>query len=185
MLGNKGLKMIKPTKYSAEDLAGLEWKLDDFIKRESILAPQSALTYKNNRGETSVRFTDHTKTLARDTDSDQETDIGMNLAHIHLLADRIAFPKESGMSNLTEQELMELDGQIFVNKQLTEEEYLYYYEERNIRIGTQKEDATDTISTVTGSITVELMDEQEVSSVDNSPFDITRTGSVVYSAGIL
>ncbi|KAL3573142.1 hypothetical protein D5086_027046 [Populus alba] len=29
------------------------------------------------------------------------------------------------------------------------------------------------------------MDEQEVSSVDNSPFDITRTGSVVYSAGNL
>lgn len=59
----------------------------------------------------------------------------MNLAHIHLVTDRIAFPKESGMTNLTEQELMELDGQIFINKQLTEEEYLYYYE-RNIRIGT-------------------------------------------------
>ena len=29
------------------------------------------------------------------------------------------------------------------------------------------------------------MDEQEVSSVDNSPFDITRRGSVVYSAGNL
>lgn len=106
MLGNKGLKMIKPTKYSAEDLAGLEWKLDDFIKRESILAPQSPLTYKNNRGETSVRFTDYTKTLARDIDSDQETDIEMNLAHIHLVTGRIAFPKESGMTNLTEQELM-------------------------------------------------------------------------------
>lgn len=79
---------------------------------------------------------------------------------------------------------MELDEQIFINKQLTEEEYLYYYEERNIRIGTQK-DVTHTISTVTGSLTVELMDEQEVSSVDNSPFDITRTGSVVYSAGNL
>lgn len=31
---------------------------------------------------------------------------------------------------------MELDEQIFINKQLTEEEYLYYYEERNLRIGT-------------------------------------------------
>lgn len=60
----------------------------------------------------------------------------MNLAHIHLVTDRIAFRKESGMTNLTEQELMELDGQIFINKQLTEEEYLYYYEERNLRIGT-------------------------------------------------
>jgi len=57
LMGNKGIRLIKPLKYSPDDLAGLEWSSDSFTK-ESVLVPETANMYTNSKGETCIRFTE-------------------------------------------------------------------------------------------------------------------------------
>lgn len=45
MMGSKGIKMIRPLKFSAEELAGLEWNLEKFVERNSVLVPKEQSSY--------------------------------------------------------------------------------------------------------------------------------------------
>ncbi|KAG5576620.1 hypothetical protein H5410_056754 [Solanum commersonii] len=58
VMGNKGIKLIKPIKINPEEYAGLEWNLEQFHKKK-VLTPESHLMYTNTKGETSIRFTDY------------------------------------------------------------------------------------------------------------------------------
>lgn len=64
-MGNKGIKLVKPIKINLEKNAGLDWKLDDFMKRESFI-PDANLMYINSKGEPSIRFTDYNYVTHRD-----------------------------------------------------------------------------------------------------------------------
>jgi len=58
VMGNKGIKLIKPIKINPEEYAGLEWNLEQFNKKK-VLIPESHLMYTNTKGETSIRFTNY------------------------------------------------------------------------------------------------------------------------------
>ncbi|KAG5632428.1 hypothetical protein H5410_004145 [Solanum commersonii] len=58
VMGNKGIKLIKPIKINPEEYAGLEWNLENLNKKK-VLTPDSHLMYTNTKGETSIRFTDY------------------------------------------------------------------------------------------------------------------------------
>lgn len=52
-MGNKGIKLVKPIKINPEEYAVLDWKLDDFKKRKSLI-PDAHLMYINSKGEPSI-----------------------------------------------------------------------------------------------------------------------------------
>ncbi|KAG5632774.1 hypothetical protein H5410_004491 [Solanum commersonii] len=58
VMGNKGIKLIKPIKIDPQDYARLEWNLEQFNKKK-VLTPESHLMYTNTKGETSIRFTNY------------------------------------------------------------------------------------------------------------------------------
>ncbi|WMV43067.1 hypothetical protein MTR67_036452 [Solanum verrucosum] len=70
-MGNKGIKLMKPLKTSSEEDAGREWNLEKFCKKK-VLRPNDHLTYTNNKGETSIRFTDYIYTDQKEIDEDLE-----------------------------------------------------------------------------------------------------------------
>ena len=43
--------MVKPKAISTENLAGLEWNLEDFSKRIETTVPKSSLIYQNISGK--------------------------------------------------------------------------------------------------------------------------------------
>ncbi|MCF8704108.1 hypothetical protein L3055_11280, partial [Corynebacterium sp. MC-02] len=71
LMGNKGIRLIKPIKIDPEEYAGLEWNLEKFNKPKTY-SPETHLMYKNRRGETSIRFTDYSYT--RQIEEDEETE---------------------------------------------------------------------------------------------------------------
>ena len=74
VMGNKGIKLIKPIKINPEEYAGLEWNLEQFNKKK-ILKPESHLMYTNARGETSIRFTNYKYSNHTDFEDEIEDEI--------------------------------------------------------------------------------------------------------------
>lgn len=91
---------------------------------------------RSHKGHTSLRFTDYVPQNKRNID-EIESDLETNLAEIELIdieKDKILYPKELEMV-LNKKELLELEEAHFRNKTIKEDEYLYYDNEKNIRIG--------------------------------------------------
>ncbi|KAG5616796.1 hypothetical protein H5410_016620, partial [Solanum commersonii] len=72
IMGNKGIKLIKPIKINSKEYAGLEWNLEQFNKNK-VLTPESHLMYTNTKGETSIRFTDYN--YANQTNLEEELEL--------------------------------------------------------------------------------------------------------------
>ena len=53
--------MVKPQEINAENLAGLEWNLEDFSKQTETIIPKSSLVYQNTLGKASIKFIDYKK----------------------------------------------------------------------------------------------------------------------------
>lgn len=60
LVGNKGIKLLKPFKFNLETLAGTEWNLDKFKKIDP-LVQQNNIMYTNQQGELSVRLTNYNR----------------------------------------------------------------------------------------------------------------------------
>jgi hypothetical protein len=194
LMGNRGIKLIKPLKYDPEELAGLEWNLDCFTKG-SILVPETDNMYTNSKGETSIRFADYNFRNPGDNDFDLEINEEENIQQNYYgeeIEDKILYPNELGMTDLSDKELLELEEHSFKIGQILDEEYLYYDEERNIRIGLITEE-TNNISHINQepldnigidsiiSEQVELMQEESSSS---TPFHkTTPMTDKIYNAG--
>ena len=69
VMGNKGIKLIKPIKINPEEYAGLEWKLGDFKEKEALI-PDAHLIYTNSKGEPSIRFTDYNYEAQKDLEEE-------------------------------------------------------------------------------------------------------------------
>ncbi|KAL2540109.1 hypothetical protein Adt_01087 [Abeliophyllum distichum] len=139
--------MVRPKEFSAEQLTGLEWDMDKFLEqKEKTIAPTEALTYKDIHGRTSLRFINYDH-VERQSDEDEESlnEPFIENVHIELIGedyDKVIYPKELGMI-LDKEELLRLEEQMYLKKQIQENEYLYYDSEQNIRIGTICEDLED------------------------------------------
>ena len=72
LLTNKGVGMVKPETLSTENLAGLEWDLEDFVKKTETVIPKSSLVYQNTLGKTSIRFIDYKKNDIQESEEYQE-----------------------------------------------------------------------------------------------------------------
>ena len=64
--------MVKPEALSTENLAGLEWDLEDFAKKTETVIPKSSLVYQNTLGKTSIRFIDYKKNDTQESEEYQE-----------------------------------------------------------------------------------------------------------------
>ena len=79
---------MNPLKINSEEYAGREWNLEKFCKKE-VLRPNDHLTYTNNKGETSIRFTDYKYTDQKEIEEDLEDSEstinmeGMNIQNIN------------------------------------------------------------------------------------------------------
>ena len=61
-IASKSIQMIDPVKINPEELAGLEWKLEDLHQDEkSTLVPKKSLIYEGLDGTQSLRFTHFVK----------------------------------------------------------------------------------------------------------------------------
>ena len=47
--------MVKQEALSTENLARIEWNLEDFAKRTEAVIPKSSLVYQNTLGKTSIK----------------------------------------------------------------------------------------------------------------------------------
>ena len=72
LLTTKRVGMVKPEALSTENLAGLEWDLEDFAKRTEKVIPKSSLVYQNTIGKTSIRFIDYKKNNIQESEEYQE-----------------------------------------------------------------------------------------------------------------
>ena len=72
LLTTKGVGMVKPKALSTENLAGLEWDLEDFAKKTETFIPKSSLVYQNTLGKTSIRFIDYKKNDIQESEEYQE-----------------------------------------------------------------------------------------------------------------
>ena len=64
--------MVKPEALSTENLAGLEWHLEDFAKKTEMVIPKSSLIYQNTLEKTSIRFIDYKKNDIQENEKYQE-----------------------------------------------------------------------------------------------------------------
>lgn len=114
--------------------------MDKFTEPTKALVFQDSLVYTYAKGRTSIRFTAYAEYAARDiadTDTESTTYPIIDFNNVNMaeeIKDKIIYPKELGMMDLSKKELLELEEDMYMNKQLTEEEYLYYDNEKNIRI---------------------------------------------------
>lgn len=65
--------------------------------------------------------------------------------------------------DLNPKELYALEIQMFRNKQIQEEEFLYYDEDRNIRIGIIQRDNTDDLDTTENQKLIHSLDQLDTS----------------------
>ncbi|WMV42473.1 hypothetical protein MTR67_035858 [Solanum verrucosum] len=78
---------MKPLKIDSEQYAGREWNLEKICKKE-VLRFNDHLTYTNNKGQTSIRFTDYRYTDQKEIDEDlddNETTINMEGMNIQII----------------------------------------------------------------------------------------------------
>ncbi|WMV40271.1 hypothetical protein MTR67_033656, partial [Solanum verrucosum] len=61
----------KPLKINSKEYACREWNLEKICKKR-VLRPNDHLTYTNNKGETSIRFSDYKYTDQKEIDEDLE-----------------------------------------------------------------------------------------------------------------
>ena len=64
--------MVIPEALSTENLAGLEWNLEDFAKKTETVVPKSSLVYQNTLGQTSIRFINYKKNDTQESEEYQE-----------------------------------------------------------------------------------------------------------------
>ncbi|KAK4717916.1 hypothetical protein R3W88_016254 [Solanum pinnatisectum] len=84
---NKGIKLMKPLKINLEEYSGREWNLEKFCEKE-VLRPNDHLTHTNNKGQTSIRFTDYKYSDQKEIDEDlddNETTINMEGMNIQII----------------------------------------------------------------------------------------------------
>ena len=67
LLTTKGVGMVKPETLSTENLAGLEWDLEDFAKKT-----ETVLSIPNTLGKTSIRFIYYKKNDTQESKEYQE-----------------------------------------------------------------------------------------------------------------
>ena len=188
LMGNQGIKMIKPMYIPSEENAGLEWNLEKFVQKR-VLVPESSLTYTNSRGEHTIRFTDyHYQNQNKDSEIESESNIETNLMnHAEI---KILFPKELEL-RLSEKELLELEDTLYLQKQIKEDEELIYDSDKNIIIQKIKlEQPSDHINPLQELNDIELeniinynLAGHEASS-SSTPFSrITQTAPVTLQGG--
>jgi hypothetical protein len=173
LMGNRGIKLLKPIYTSPEINSGREWNLDKFVEK-NILVPETSLSYTNSKGEHSIRFTNYhpQNNHVSEVESELNEEIEMSLMNYeftpidpyddmtwamwrrqevkrikfkkinnHVEAslankdedDRILYPCELGM-DLNKEELEELGNMLYLKKQLSEDEEIYYDNYKNIKI---------------------------------------------------
>ncbi|KAL2497116.1 hypothetical protein Adt_22666 [Abeliophyllum distichum] len=176
-MSSKGMYMVRPKEFSSEQLAGLEWDMDKFLEqKEKAIAPTEALTYKDIHGRTSLRFINYDH-VERQLEGDEEESLNepfIDNVHIELIGedyDKIIFPKELQMA-LDKKELLNLEEQMYLKKQIQENEYLYYDSEQNIRIGTIYEESDDNRSNISYDKNF-MEDTRSYKTIDDTPFDKT------------
>ncbi|KAL2486460.1 Uncharacterized protein Adt_31216 [Abeliophyllum distichum] len=180
--------MVRPKEFSVEQLAGLEWDMDKFLEqKEKTIAPTEALTYKDIRGRTSLRFLnyDHIEEQSeRDDEEESLSEPFRDNIHIELIGedyDRIIFPKELGLI-LDKEELLQLEEQMYLKKQIQDDGYLYYDLEQSIRVGTMSEDQ-DNQSDI-GYEKNFMEGTGSYKTIDDTPFDKTiKHESFLYGDG--
>ena len=70
-IASKSIHMINPEKIDPEELAGLEWKLDDLKEQENeILIPNRSVIYEDIDGSQSIRFIGFTKDTPKEIEDD-------------------------------------------------------------------------------------------------------------------
>ena len=84
LLTTKGVGMVKPEALSTENLAGLEWDLEDFSKKTETVIPKSSLVYQNTLGKTSIRFIDYKKNDIQESEEYQEELIEIKIDSVTL-----------------------------------------------------------------------------------------------------
>ncbi|KAL2486492.1 Uncharacterized protein Adt_31248 [Abeliophyllum distichum] len=166
--------MVRPKEFSAEQLAGLEWDMDKFLEqKQKTIAPTEALTYRDIHGRTSLRFLNYNHVEIQSEGNEEEESVSepfIDNVHIELTLenlDRIIFPKELGLI-LGKEELLQLEEQMYVTKQIQEHDYLYYDSEQNIRVGIIKEDQDNQ-----SEISYEKDFMESYKTIDDTPFDKT------------
>ena len=65
---SKGITFMSPLKISSEERAGEEWKISELIQSKTLTQPESYISYQNNKGNTSIRFTNYKSRTTEDLD---------------------------------------------------------------------------------------------------------------------
>ncbi|GJQ93599.1 hypothetical protein Tco_0004738 [Tanacetum coccineum] len=80
-IASKSIQMINPIKSDPEELAGLEWQLDNLKEKENeILVPKKSYIYEDTDGTQSLRFVDFKKEIPKE--EEEETDYNfMNIEY--------------------------------------------------------------------------------------------------------
>lgn len=87
VMGNKGIKLIKPIKINLEEYVGREWNLEKFNKPK-VFTPETHLLYTSSKGETLIRFTDYNYTSQRkldDNETESTIDVEQELMNVEIL----------------------------------------------------------------------------------------------------
>ncbi|XP_059631379.1 uncharacterized protein LOC132274189 [Cornus florida] len=145
LISTQGLEMCPPEAYSPTIHAGQEWEMSKFIKKAQVLQPTSTVMNTDRSGNMSVRFNGYSLQILTCDPVEQKEDEhppNRELVYIktepgtisRIVKDKILYPVEMGMTDLTPEELTELEDQCRSTGQLVAGQFLHYDLEKNIRI---------------------------------------------------
>nr|KAJ0203254.1 hypothetical protein LSAT_V11C500251700 [Lactuca sativa] len=82
-IASKSIKMIDPIKIDPEDLAALEWSLNDLKEQENeVLIPKKSYIYEGSDGIQSLRFLNFKKETVKQSDEEENTEYSfMNIEY--------------------------------------------------------------------------------------------------------
>ena len=154
--------MVKPEALSTENLAGLEWDLEDFAKRTEIVIPKSSLVYQNTLGKTSIRFIDYKKDDIQESEEYQEELIETKIDSVTLEGrdypiKRILY--EADELIVGEEDLLKIETLALRKGKIEEDERLIYDILGNIVVIELIEDDNETIESDND---LEMMEDEVV-----------------------
>ena len=173
LLTTKGVGTIKPEALSTENLAGLEWDLEDFAKKTETVIPKSSLVYQNTLGKTSIRFINYKKNDTQESEEYQEelTEIKIDFVTLEgkdYPIKRILYEADGVI--VGEEDLLKIETLALRKGEIEEEERLIYDNLRNIVVIELVEDDNETIESDND---LEMMDDEVSTATSPTPF--TRT----------
>jgi ribonuclease HI len=154
-IASKSIQMIDPIKIDPEELAGLEWQLDDLKEEENIrLVPKKSYIYEGASGIQSLRFTDFKKEEKENEDSEEAEYTFMNI-EINEEKDYI--------EPIYDTENEEINTEFYkFEEEETDYSLLEYFEEEETNTGFKIEETNKTIEQIINRKFTEMNIQEEV-----------------------